>query len=178
MLTKINEEDNDIQGWRCARLSMEPIVINYSSQERIKSFILPCSSSYCFIPNYFKKTQRCVRGRLSGDIDCNVPRRLAIFLFLRVKPGSDVVSNCIIRLFSFYWLLRWNLDIMNLYIAKYLVKRTIFFTLLIIVKYKKKNLDITEPLYGEQILPVPWAFVMSRLHCTSLWGKLGENSSP
>ena len=32
----------------------------------------------------------------------------------------------------------------------------------------KKNLDITKPLYSEQILPVPWAFVISRFHCTLL----------
>ena len=28
----------------------------------------------------------------------------------------------------------------------------------IIVKYVKKNLDVTKPLYSEQILPVPWPF--------------------
>ena len=32
----------------------------------------------------------------------------------------------------------------------------------------KKNLDITKPPYSEQILPVPWAFVISRFHCTLL----------
>ena len=34
------------------------------------------------------------------------------------------------------------------------VKRTIFFTP-VIIKYMKKNLDITKPRYREQILPVP-----------------------
>ena len=28
----------------------------------------------------------------------------------------------------------------------------------------EKNLDITKPLYGEQILPVPWPFIISRFH--------------
>ena len=34
------------------------------------------------------------------------------------------------------------------------VKRTIFFTP-VIITYMKKNLDITKPRYREQILPVP-----------------------
>ena len=34
------------------------------------------------------------------------------------------------------------------------VKRTIFFTP-VIIKFMKKNLDITKPRYREQILPVP-----------------------
>ena len=34
----------------------------------------------------------------------------------------------------------------------------------IIVKYMEKNLDITKPRYSEQILPVPWSFVISRFH--------------
>ena len=118
VLPKINEEDNDRQGWRCARSWMASIVINFSSQETTKSFILSCSSSYCCIPNYFKKTQRCGRERLYGDMDCNIPRRLAIFSILSREAGSDVVSNCIMGLFSFYWLLHWNPDIRNLYIAK------------------------------------------------------------
>ena len=29
----------------------------------------------------------------------------------------------------------------------------------------KNDLDITKPRYSEQILPVPWAFVVSRLRC-------------
>ena len=37
--------------------------------------------------------------------------------------------------------------------------RTIFFTP-VTVKYMKKNMDITKPLYREQILPVPWHFVI------------------
>ena len=36
----------------------------------------------------------------------------------------------------------------------------------VIVKPMEKNLDITKPLYGKQILPVPWPFVISRLYCT------------
>ena len=34
----------------------------------------------------------------------------------------------------------------------------------VIVKPMEKNLDITKPLYGEQILPVPWPFGISRFH--------------
>ena len=30
-----------------------------------------------------------------------------------------------------------------------------------------KNLDIMKPCYSEQILPVPWPFVISRFHCSS-----------
>ena len=33
-----------------------------------------------------------------------------------------------------------------------------------IVKYMKKNLDITKPRYSKQILPVPWPFVVLRFH--------------
>ena len=36
----------------------------------------------------------------------------------------------------------------------------------IIVKYMKKNLDITKPRYGEQILSGSWPFIKSRFHCT------------
>ena len=35
----------------------------------------------------------------------------------------------------------------------------------VIVKYMKKNLDITKPCYSEQILPVPSPFNISRFHC-------------
>ena len=50
---------------------------------------------------------------------------------------------------------------------KSLIKQVIFFTP-VIVKYipPKKNLDITKPLYSEQILPIPWAFVKLRSHST------------
>ena len=34
-------------------------------------------------------------------------------------------------------------------------------------KIDKKNLDITKPRSSEQILPVPWLFVMQRFHCTN-----------
>ena len=32
----------------------------------------------------------------------------------------------------------------------------------------KINLDITKPRYSEQILPVPWPFVILRFHCQQL----------
>ena len=37
-----------------------------------------------------------------------------------------------------------------------------FFHTPVTVKYMKENLDITKPRYSEQILPVPWSFVISR----------------
>ena len=40
----------------------------------------------------------------------------------------------------------------------------IFFTP-VIVKYMEKHLNITKPHYSEQILPVPWHFVILRFHC-------------
>ena len=40
----------------------------------------------------------------------------------------------------------------------------IFFTPTI-VKYKKKNLDITKLRHSKQISPVPWPFVIVRFHC-------------
>ena len=36
----------------------------------------------------------------------------------------------------------------------------------IIVRYMKKNINVTKPRYNEQILSVPWPFVKSRLPCT------------
>ena len=51
----------------------------------------------------------------------------------------------------------------NLCITRTAVWETIFFTS-VIEKYMKKNLDVTKPHYSEQILPVPWRFVMSRFH--------------
>ena len=33
---------------------------------------------------------------------------------------------------------------------------------------KKKNLEITKPLKSEHILPVPWPFVVSRFHCSTI----------
>ena len=33
------------------------------------------------------------------------------------------------------------------------------------VECMEKYLDITKPRYSEQILPVPWQFVISRFHC-------------
>ena len=34
--------------------------------------------------------------------------------------------------------------------------------------YRKKNLDIMEPRYWEEILPFPWYFIIPRLHCNWL----------
>ena len=66
--------------------------------------------------------------------------------------------------------LQWNLDVTTLYITKSSVLRTTLFTP-VIVKYMEKNLDITKPRYSEQILPVPWQFVISRFHCTLIKAK-------
>ena len=52
--------------------------------------------------------------------------------------------------------IQWNLDI-----TKSSVYGTIFFVPEI-VKYMKKNLDVTKPFYSERILPVSWHFVISR----------------
>ena len=49
---------------------------------------------------------------------------------------------------------------------KSLIKQMIFFTPVIVKCIPKKNLDITKPLYSEQILPIPWAFVKLRSHST------------
>ena len=59
---------------------------------------------------------------------------------------------------------QWNLDIMNLYLTMSSVLRTIFFTHGMI-KYAKKNLEITKLRYTEQILPIPWPLVIPRFHC-------------
>ena len=59
---------------------------------------------------------------------------------------------------------QWNLDIMNLYLTMSWVLRTIFFTHGMI-KYAKKNLEITKLRYTEQILPIPWPLVIPRFHC-------------
>ena len=76
-----------------------------------------------------------------------------------IMHASQVCSH-----HSFGLPLQWNLDITNLYITKPSVQRTIFFSP-VIVKYTKKNLEITKPRYSELILPVPWPFVTSRFHC-------------
>ena len=41
----------------------------------------------------------------------------------------------------------------------------IFFTP-VILKYMKNDLEIKKHRYSEQILPVPWTFVMSNFHCS------------
>ena len=51
----------------------------------------------------------------------------------------------------------------------------------------EKNLDTTNPWYSEQILPVPWPFIISRIHCgliqrvrsvKGLWDYSTENNIP
>ena len=61
--------------------------------------------------------------------------------------------------------IQWNLDITNLFITKYSGSWTILLTP-VIAKYMEKNLDIMKPRYSEQILPVPWPFVVSRFYCS------------
>ena len=34
---------------------------------------------------------------------------------------------------------------------------------------KKGNLDTTKPHYSQHIFPIPWTFIISRYHCSSLW---------
>ena len=43
----------------------------------------------------------------------------------------------------------------------------------VIVKHMKKNLDIKKLWYSEQILPVPWPFVISRFHCILVFKSSG-----
>ena len=50
--------------------------------------------------------------------------------------------------------------------------RAIFFSAPVIVKYMKKNLSETKPCYSEQILPVPWPFVLMEFHCSRIYGVL------
>ena len=49
--------------------------------------------------------------------------------------------------------IQWSLSIMNLYIAKSSVEKTILF-IPVIVKYIEKNLFIMKPYYSEHILPL------------------------
>ena len=51
----------------------------------------------------------------------------------------------------------------NLYITKFSVEQTIFFTP-VTAKYMKRKVDVTKPRYSEQILLVPWPFFISRFH--------------
>ena len=50
-------------------------------------------------------------------------------------------------------------------LMKTLIKRTVF-SAPVIVKYMKKNLDITNPRFNELIWQVPSDFVKSGSHCT------------
>lgn len=38
----------------------------------------------------------------------------------------------------------------------------------VIVKYMKKDLDMTKPCYSKQILPVPCPFFISKFHCNKI----------
>ena len=51
------------------------------------------------------------------------------------------------------------------------IKNTVSFTL-VMVKYVKKNLDITKRRYSEHVWPVHWPFVISRFHCTQIFTRL------
>ena len=50
--------------------------------------------------------------------------------------------------------LQWNLDIMNLYIPNDFL-------------YRCNSKYITKPWCREQILPIPWPFIISRFHCVT-----------
>ena len=47
-----------------------------------------------------------------------------------------------------------------------------------VLLYKEKSLDITKLCYSEHILPVPWSFVITRLHCSTFLPLLGLLSRP
>lgn len=71
---------------------------------------------------------------------------------------------------------QWDLDLMNLFITKSLVKYTIFLAPIIIVKYtEKKNLDTMKSCYNEHILLVHWPFIISKFHCTVTKEPLASN---
>ena len=63
-------------------------------------------------------------------------------------------------------IMRWNLEVTNFYI---MIKSSIgimnYFLNLSNRKYIEKNLNITKPFYSKDILPVPWPYTTSRLHC-------------
>ena len=47
-----------------------------------------------------------------------------------------------------------------------------------VLLYKEKSLDITKLCYSEHTLPVPWSFVITRLHCSTFLPLLGLLSRP
>ena len=46
------------------------------------------------------------------------------------------------------------------------------FTPILVVKCIEKNLDITKAHYSQQILPVPWYFVISMFHCIVIFTRI------
>ena len=109
---------------------------------------------------------------------------------LKAKLGSNVYYNIILlptdkNLLDFPWL---NTRFLYLwgtvepsynepYITASSVQRMIFF-IPIIVRFMKKTLDITKPRYREQILPVPWSFVKSSVHCIEVANLCQEVLNP
>ena len=57
--------------------------------------------------------------------------------------------------YSYSMQVQWNLDITNDFLYP------------VVVKYFTMNLDITKPCYREQILVVPWTFIILSFHCAS-----------
>ena len=68
-------------------------------------------------------------------------------------------------------LIQWNLDLTILYVTN-----NITHIILVIIQYMEDSLDITKSCYNEHILPVPWLFVISRFHFTSLLVVICKNT--
>ena len=159
--------------------------INYAQEGRS---ILPFLSDFhhCFLLQAYSMVLVLFVTRLFsfGLSHCLLTylAKWAIFLWLSwLRAISEATYICFLGLCIFLstcsypilghkrtksTLIQWNLDLTNLYKMKSLIKQMIFFTPVIVKCIPKKNLDITKPLYSEQILPIPWAFVKLRFHST------------
>ena len=71
---------------------------------------------------------------------------------------------------SLQWHKQWNLDTTNLSLYNKVLSIVYDFVYPRNGKihYMEKYFDITKPRNSEQILPVPWHFVISRFHCRTI----------
>ena len=72
--------------------------------------------------------------------------------------------NLFIELLEGMWLVRWNLDLTNLYMKKSSVQQTISVAS-VTVNYTEKNLQLIHRKHT-CTLPVPWPFIISKFHCS------------
>ena len=80
------------------------------------------------------------------------------------RNQSHLCTNCLTLLYSAYNLL------ISFLVASLSQKLRFCFSrgskiTPVIVNYMKNNLEMPKPRYSQQILPVPWPFVISRFHC-------------